>query len=523
MRPPRPRADSSRATLSQWVGLALIVALALLLASPGCGHTLPTVPQSVRELEAARERAELFLTPEGKRMARGKSAGATLYSIDSRLDTSSKTVNLEERVLYTNRSPDTLSEIVFRVTPNDPATNTTGRPAAVSRAKVDGRAAESSLAGSLLRVKVPDPLRAGKKTSVTFDFSEPVPALSGGNSGSIFGYSEGTFDLGGFIPTVAVYSGGTWDTRAAPAFGDVQFYDCSYYFVSFDAPAVYTVAATGVQTGTQGGRRTFTAGPARDFEVQVSRDYRSTARKVSETTVTSYYLSGHPEAGRAALDSGCSSLSEFSARFGPYPYTRLNVCEAPMDDYGMEFTGQVQIGSFLYENPGNGELEYTVAHEVSHQWWAIVVGNDSIGHAWQDESLASYSEALHALWSHGSAEARKYVADELAGNYLVGREDGEADTVVDQALSGFSDGDQYTAVVYGKGAVFFDRLLEMLGERRFETSLAAYYMKYAFQNAPPDALAGAFGESGTDKAGVDALFDRWIQGVHGDEDIGSRS
>ena len=39
--------------------------------------------------------------------------------------------------------------------------------------------------------------------------------------------------------------------------------------------------------------------------------------------------------------------------------------------------------------------EFVVAHEVAHQWWNVVVGNDSINNAWVDEALTNYYALIY--------------------------------------------------------------------------------------------------------------------------------
>ena len=55
----------------------------------------------------------------------------------------------------------------------------------------------------------------------------------------------------------------------------------------------------------------------------------------------------------------------------------LEVVQGAMTTFlGMEYPGVVLIEQELYENNGRG-LETTVAHEVAHQWWYSLVGNDA--------------------------------------------------------------------------------------------------------------------------------------------------
>lgn len=507
-----------RRALSLFLALAIVLAMAgVVIPVAGCGTTT-SFPVTAAQLDAARRKANGYLTDEGIELTAGRTSGATVYSLRVRLDTAGKVLSGDERVLYTNRSADPLTEVVFRVYAGDVAARGGGNPVTFDDVEADGRPVTHSLKGSILHVPLPSPLAPGKKAYLSFGFREPVPSTE--TSDGIFAYEGGTFDLGNFAPTVVTYSNGAWDNRSVPSYGDIMFYDCSYYYVSFEAPEDFVVATTGIETGSDGDRRIYSAGPVRDFEIQASDSYRSVSRQVGQTTVTSYYTGDQPVTGKAALDYGCTAFQLFSEHFGPYPYTRLNVCEAPLDDDGMEYTGQVQIASSLYGDPEDlGDLEYTIAHEVCHQWWALGVGSDSIDRAWQDESLTSFSETLYALWRYGDAAAQTYLQDYFVDGYLSSRQEGVPDGVVDQPMAGFEDGDQYTMLVYLKGALFFDSLENTTGDKAFEKSLAEYYRKNLFLNAPPQDMVSIFSSNASDPAGVNALFERWMHGVYGDTDI----
>jgi hypothetical protein len=384
---------------------------------------------------------------------------------------------------------------------------------------VNGKAATATLEGSVMKVGVPAGIKPSEKARVSFSFKEPVPSAGKDDTGGIYAHQEGTFDLGNFLPTVVRYIDGAWDTRKTSMYGDVDYFDSSYYYVTFKAPGDYTVAATGMEVGGEGPEHTFTAGPVRDFEIQASNRYRSSERTAGSTTVTSYYFDSDAKAGARALDYGCQALEQFSSHFGPYPYKRLNICEAPLEDYGMEFTGQVLISADSYGEAGpDGDLDITIAHEVGHQWFALGVGSDAIGNPWLDESLTSYLEVEYALWQYGRQSADAAV-QEFVDSYLTSSQDDVLDEVVEQPVDSFASADAYTMAVYLKGALFFEELEKLMGEKAFEKSLAEYYRAKVFENAKTGDLLGAFRANSADPASVDALYTRWIREVHGDEDV----
>jgi len=167
-------------------------------------------------------------------------------------------------------------------------------------------------------------------------------------------------------------------------------------------------------------------------------------------------------------------------------------------------------------------LEFTVAHEVCHQWWGLTVGSDSIGHPWQDESLTNYCTVLYFRWQHGADSAKQQVDSELMLSYSTAQMMGSPDMAVDSPVYAFKDQNQYSAVVYSKGALFFQALEKSMGEEAFEKSLQQYYQSYAFKNATPDQMMACF-ESNGSAATIAALDQRWIHELHASEDIAATS
>ena len=570
--PPAPRRRRRTAVAVTAVILAALLVLGggafALFHFLGGGEEGPrALPVTAAGLRESIGECEKYLNQKGAALAKGRSDGATIYSVKARLDTEEGAVTGEQTLLFTNRTPDTLGEVVFRVYANGAEVRGELPEATVSAARVDGEEARSALSGSLLTITLPRQLAPGAEVVVSFSFKEYVPELPGALGGlegmlagtteggyGIFGRDANTYNLGYFMPLVAMYADGAWESREVPRFGDIADFDCAYFNVSLDVPQEFRVAATGLQngSGSSGGRRelTFAAGPVRDFSVQASRVYQSSSKRVGATEVTSYYLEGSGDSGRKVLDFTAQALEQYGKRFGPYPYRRLNVCEAPLAGgaAGMEFTGQILIAQMLYRltagadtlvpeslrDLGGGEtgelldsltggllgdtLEFVVAHEVCHQWWGMVVGSDAIAHPWQDESLTNYCSVLHFRWAHGEEAAAKQLEMQITLPYQAGSMMGGGDAVVDSPLYAFANQEQYTAAVYSKGALFFRALEEQMGAAAFEEALRSYYRDYAFRVATPKDLMRAF-EGAGDRDAVTALHQRWIKEKHAGEDI----
>jgi aminopeptidase N len=143
----------------------------------------------------------------------------------------------------------------------------------------------------------------------------------------------------------------------------------------------------------------------------------------------------------------------------------------------------VGFNGSLYEgtNPAPGELlELTVAHEVAHQWWYGLVGNNQYAHAFLDEGLASLSEVIYLERVHGAAAAQARL-DSLDNS----------DLVVDQPTDWFPAGDVAYDTIYGKGALGFQSLRLEIGDAAFFAGLRDYVARERFAVAAPADLRAA--------------------------------
>ena len=85
------------------------------------------------------------------------------------------------------------------------------------------------------------------------------------------------------------------------------------------------------------------------------------------------------------------SLLFFNSKFGEYPYRQISVVKTPFLYGGMEYPNLVMIADNIVEKK---DMARVIVHELAHQWWYGVVGNDQIREAWLDESITEYSAFL---------------------------------------------------------------------------------------------------------------------------------
>ena len=435
------------------------------------------------------------------------------YDISVRIDPSQvPQLSGREQVWLQNREKEELNELYFRLYPN---LTRLGGGMSIGGVAVDGQNAPFTYEEehTALHIALAEPLAPGSAVSVDLTFDLQVDQREEG--WVLLGQSQSILSLPLFYPLLAVRdASGTvpgWNLDLAPSyFGDVAFAETGLYQVSATVPADMVVVGTGTVISTtlpQDGFKDihFAGGPRREFMLIMSPQFQSASLEGCGSTVTSYFLPPDGVTGQAALQYAAAALRIYCQHFGPYPYRDMAVVSAPLRYFGMEYPGVNLIGIDLYRTH-RSDLEFLVAHEVAHQWWYNVVGNDPVNFAWLDEGLAEYSTYAYYADRYGSqvADGRVELRWVIPYDYAVGK---GYDVAVGQPLSGF-DASSYETMVYAKAALFFHALRTDLEDELYEKVLAEYLDRYRWGVAvPADFLAVAEEVSGRD---LGDLYTQWI-------------
>jgi hypothetical protein len=411
----------------------------------------------------------------------------------------------EARIRYTNRVTTTLDSVYLHLFPNLWHDGMT-----ISGVRAAGQAVTPKLLSgdSLAQIPLAQPLAPGQSVELALHFSDPIPAgLDVGNYGE-FALQNGVLALASFYPTVVV-NDGKWHLETPSSIGDVVYARASLYDVSLTAPVTLTVVATGQTAARQdNGNGTVTwrlvGGPMRDFNIVASADYGRLAQQVGDVTVNSYALSQDAAGRGEALSWAVAALGDYQKMFGPYPYRELDVVETPTSAGGIEYPGMIVVAEALYNNPQRRQtFEGATVHEVAHQWWYSVVGDDQVNTPWLDESMAQYSSYLYYQAAYGSAGAQGFMQS------LYGRWDsvGRIAMPIGLPVAAY-DEQQYSAIVYGRGPLFLIALQDQIGVDKMNAFLQAYYRQYAWRVATPaDFESLAEKTSGQD---LSKLFAEWV-------------
>lgn len=441
----------------------------------------------------------------------GQLPGASIYHIDLHISGDMAYLTGKEEVRYTNREDEPLTQIYFRLFPS-----LAGGPATVLEMFVNDRPVEPvyELQNSAVRVPLDSPLRPGEQVVLRLGFRVEIPRQEGGNYGT-FAYARGVLALAHVYPMIPVYDDEGWNVEIAPEIGDVIYADSSFYLVRVTAPVTLTIAASGIETGRERGETqqvvTFAAGPVRDFYLAASEQYTQTRRTVGETTVNSFTTKENAAGAELALNHAVAALESFNRRFGPYPFTEFDMVSTTTFALGVEYPGIVALLEDLYDptgvvggTPAGVLLEAVVAHEVAHQWFYSVVGNDQVDEPWLDEALAQYATLLYYLDVHGGGGAAGFRGSLERRWNRVNR----ADIPIGLPVRAYTP-QQYSAIVYGRGPLFLEALAQEMGQQEFEAFLKDYVQTYRWGIA----TGAGFKELAQThcRCNLAPLFETWVE------------
>jgi hypothetical protein len=434
---------------------------------------------------------------------------APVYQMAIEIDESLAVVRGRQTLFYTNLEDVPLDALYFHRHPN-----TLGGLITVTDVTVDGTpvAAEDD-DYHILRVPLASPLAPGATTTVTMNFTTIVPNDIGRNYG-VLAYYEDILALAHFYPMLAVYDATGWNTAEPDVQGDLTYSDAAFFLVEVTAPAKLTLVGSGtvVAEANEGDRQTVTyaVGPARDFYLAAG-DFEVVSATVGETTINSYAPSDLAEGAALARDVAAAALKTLNERLGPYPYTELDIVTTPTSALGIEYPGLIVGTLNMYDVGLTSQsglsyadiLESTTAHEVNHQWFYNLVGNDQLDEPWLDESVTSYSTYRYYADRYGQEAADVYF-DTFEGRWA--RVDGE-EIPIGLPVAEY-DESEYGAIVYGRGAVFLRVLEETMGRETFDAFLRDYVAQFRWRVANTAAFRALAEEHCACDLGP--LFEEWV-------------
>jgi hypothetical protein len=378
-----------------------------------------------------------------------------------------------------------------------------------------------------LVVRLEEPLAPGQSISLELDFVGTVPEEAG--RAGLYSRSDHAHVLYSWFPEMAVWRDGGWVLPALPLQSDPSHVPIHDLNVNLSLPNGWRVVASGREFAPdEMGKPWRIEAPAvRNGVICVLRDFQELAGDAlgGDTRVRVHsrpYLPRERVLGRMddALRAAVSSLNRFDAWYGPYPYFEFDVVLVPLGFgvAGMEASGIVLIHDGLMwqepladaDLPGSerlDSLETTVVHEVAHQWWYGVVGNDTWSEAWLDEPLVTWATLTWTRAEHGEETAKASATSraELWPTFVSSRQDKPLTSDADElGLMGFG------ILLYGKGPLMYEALALEIGDRRLRHAVRQWYLDRAWTIADGSAWMKHFPPLILDDARRAGFIAEWL-------------
>lgn len=414
--------------------------------------------------------------------------GKTLYRMSLYLDIDTSTLHGTTLLTTNNTSSQVLSELWFTIYADAfRQANTTPAPLSAYYAGFDpaGIEFEEIIVNHQpvdyikedvsLRLMPMEDILPGQDINVEMQWKAQIPRVS-----YRYGYKDGVFVLGGFYPVLNVHDGQGWRTSYNSAFGDPFCFNCADYVVRLNIPQAYSMVSTGsvVETITEDNGRYFITAAAenvRDFGMAVYDQYQHFTQKAPGPTVSLYVPARVDTDMGPLLQETIDILDFFSCTWGSYPYLDFKAVFVPMEGFhGMEYSGLIFLSEDLL--PPRTDQQHTrfiLAHEIAHQWWYGIVGNDQLREPWLDEGLANWG-------------AYKYLNQQ--GTAVSGGKPASNPTNLARELNEMYSRNDYYSTIYTGGESFWWGLEQEIGEEKVKQVLRSYLANYRFQIATTDDL-----------------------------------
>jgi len=502
---------------------ASLLSISLILAS--CTSTSPTqdFPTSTPEPPTPTPLPDPMTTPwddrtifeaglvGSERHVLTELEGASVYHIEFTIADNLYEISGTEEVRYTNTEDVELNEVQFRLFPN-----ILGGEMTVSNLTINNElpaTPDFDLENSLMIVRLPASLEVGQSMILKMDYSVSVPQTLELNYG-VLAYAEDVLALAHAYPMIAVYDDEGWNAEIPPQDGDVTYSDASFYIVRVSAPKSLTLVTSGTRLDLdeEGQMQVLTvaSGPARDFYLAASPNYEESSRTLGEVTIRSYAPRETQSGSQFAIDVASKAIDVFSKRYAPYPYTELDIVSTPTLALGIEYPGAIAITSRIYDigsdyrgTPSNIYMESTVAHEVGHQWFYSLVGDDQLDDPWLDESLTQFITLQYYIDEYGVGGGDGFRASLTSRWERVAM----AEIPIGLPVAGYQ-GAEYGAIVYGRGPLFFEALRSVMGKDAFDSFMKEYTVSLSWGIATPEYLQ-SLAETHC-SCDLQSLFDDWV-------------
>ena len=450
------------------------------------------------------------------------------YQMDIDFDVTKHQYKGKQTLKYTNNSPDTLNKVFYHLyfnafqpgsmmdersrTIQDPDPRVGERIAALSESEIgyqkvsrltqNGKKLDYVMEGTILEVKLAEPILPGSTTEFKMVWEAQVPVQirrSGRDNKEGISYS-----MAQWYPKMAEYDFMGWHSN--PYIGREFHGVWGDFNVNITIDSDYLIGATGLLQNNN----------------EIGKGYQALdlpqpklAKKVTwnwkADNVIDFCWAADPEYQHISSIAHDGTMLNFI--FQPEEATSENWAMLPkIMDEALKFMnatyGKYQFPQYTFIQGGDGGMEYPMltlitgkrplgslvgvcVHEWMHSWYQFTLATNESLYPWMDEGFTSFasSEVMNHLVKEGlipgtvkeNPHARSTVGVAMFSQ-----------SGIEEALSTHSDhfktNSAYGRGAYGKGSVFLSQLEYIIGAKPFRRGLLRYFDTWKFKHPTPNDI-----------------------------------
>lgn len=498
------------------------------------------------------------------------------YKIAVTLNPDAHILTGTETLVYKNNSPDIFTFVWFHLYPNAYKDNKSvyareSMKAGSSRLalasddergfiKIDTvRVGKQNLKWSYkendeteMKVMLPAPLKPGESVEFYIKFFIKIPYIF-----SRLGHIENHYEFVQWYPKIVVYDKKGWHPDGYHLTG--EFYgEFGTFDVEITVPENMTLAATGnlkrpqseiarldslakigaqldtfrankdkksikkilksiEKTALSSTQKTlhFHAEKVHDFAWVADSRFILKRGKYRHATINVYVLPDDEHQGKAAVEYTYDTLENYGKHYGPYPYDQVSVVDGGASaGGGMEYPN-LTIINFDFPN-WTRLLEVVIMHEVGHNWFYGMLGNNEMAEAWLDEGMNSFAENRYMEEKYGREGNLTNWSQYL--NFMPQLSDRYFESFMYYVFAAnkaeqpiLTPAYQFTEsyiLVYMKAAWMMDMLKYMLGDDKFDEVMQTYFERFQYKHPTTEDFINVAGEVSGRELGW--FFDQWL-------------
>jgi hypothetical protein len=463
------------------------------------------------------------------------------YQMEIDMDVEKHQFAGKQKLVYTNNSPDTLTRVYYHLYFNafqpgsmmdirsrtlpDPDPRVGDRISKLKREDIgyhtvqslsqNGKYAEFKVQGTILEVKLPEPILPGAKSEFLMDFYSQIP-LQVRRSGR--DNAQGIdFSMTQWYPKLAEYDHEGW--HPDPYVGREFFGVFGDFDVKISIDKKYILGGTGylqnpneIGHGYQekgqevkqplGDKLTwhFIAPQVHDFAWAADRDFIHDIQYVPNGPTLHFFYQQDTTGNWLKLQQDMVKAWQImDSKFGKYPYKQFSTIQG--GDGGMEYP----MATLISSGRAYGGLLSVTVHEAFHNWYYGVLATNESKYPWMDEGFTSFAQdyVLNALNDFKNPNPHLGDVQRMADLYASGLQE-PLSTHADHFQTNYC----YGVSSYSKGAVFLMQLEYIIGKEDFWKGLKRYFNTWKFKHPTPNDFVRVMEkESGLE---LNWFMDLWV-------------